>query len=304
MVSSMYLKPSDGLSKELRMYRGLFLGRAFQSIPISEEKATVFADWLSNNRLEQNRLSELSIDYALIWTRADEALVQATITVEERMEWLQKLEQRFQEKTILLAKEKTQEALLRFPNDTQLEQLVAILKLNDYTQLRKELGLIRRQYNAAIEEFIKLVYYKFYRHVSNNSPVDIRDDTDTLLTKVLHKFMDAIERGSYQGPEKATILVYIHPMMVHGWIDILRTRKPTGDFPELTEESVDDTKAFVEDALKQLGQPCQSIIIERDIHGCSWEEVAERTSISKGHAKNSYRGCQEQLRSILVQRGW
>jgi RNA polymerase sigma-70 factor (ECF subfamily) len=166
-------------------------------------------------------------------------------------------------------------------------------------------------FNELVLEYQGLAYSVAYRTLHDaDAAADAVQDSFFKAYRALHSF----EGGNF----KAWLL----RIVTNTCYDVLRTwqRRPTDSLDDVPVDQdyvphlVDATEApeqfaermelnsLIEQGIKTLPPDQQVVVVLCDIHGCSYEEIAEITGVAMGTVKSRISRARAKLRDYLYQR--
>jgi len=169
--------------------------------------------------------------------------------------------------------------------------------------------------NLIIEELQKgntkvfSLIYNFYplieNYIINNN--GSKDDAQDIFQNALLVFYQKVKSPDFELTAKLS--TYLFAICKNSWLKVLRKKKDLAALDEDThhipielEDQINEPAIIkaIQEKLKQLGDPCQSLIIFHEFHKMKWEKIAEKMNYATAHAaRNQKYKCLIRLKKMI-----
>ncbi len=155
--------------------------------------------------------------------------------------------------------------------------------------------MTEKEYNHCVTIYADNVYRFILKNMRHQE--DARDIVQTAFEKLWR----SREEVDYERSKS-----YLFTIAYNSMIDHLRKAKRIYFKEEISEEAsisskqVNDTKAVLEKALRQLGETQRSLVLLKDYEGYSYEEIGQITGLSASQVKVYLHRARLQLKEYIV----
>lgn len=159
----------------------------------------------------------------------------------------------------------------------------------------------------AVTEYLYSTYYRTIRELVRRFGGNEQDAED-LFQETMLTFIEIVRDGRYEVRQEATLKTYLYAIAYNIWRKRWNRSNRQQDWEkEFSErysdllESVDhyNDKLTVTQLMKQLKEPCRTILYRFYIEGFSLEEIAEELKMNEPTVRQRKFRCLKKLRELL-----
>jgi RNA polymerase sigma factor (sigma-70 family) len=134
-----------------------------------------------------------------------------------------------------------------------------------------------------------------------------KDDAKDIFQNALIVFYQKAKAPEFELTAKLS--TYLFAICKNNWLKVLRKKKSTSELNEETHQisieeqhQVNETRIIntIQEKLKELGDPCKSLIVFHEFHKMKWEIIAKKMNYATAHAaRNQKYKCLLRLKKMI-----